>query len=119
MTKRPNRSNAPVKDLAGPVYLVLDKGGPGLRLRLRGGRWLVDALSARAVSGIVRARECGARNLRCSGECPSGRTCRTVVSLEVVDYMKVPEGIPPPPSGRGGFVVKQARRLCRCLAPAR
>ena len=39
------------------------------------------------------------------------------MSLEV-DYVGVPEGIPRPPSGREGFVVKRVRKQCKCLAPA-
>jgi hypothetical protein len=91
MTKQMKRGTGPVKDLAGPVYLVLDKGGPGLRLRLRDGRWLVDAIGARAVSEIVRARERGQGAGGCPGACPSGKTCQAVVNLEV-DYFEVPGG---------------------------
>ncbi len=115
MAKQTKGGTGPIKELAGPVYLVLDKGGPGLRLRLRGGRWLVDALSARAVSGIIRALECDDGPRGCTGTCPTGKTCQAVVNLEV-DYVGVPSGIPRPPSGRSGFVVKRARKLCKCLA---
>jgi hypothetical protein len=119
MATQTKSRNAPVKDLRGPLYLVLDKGGPGLRLRLREGRWLVNPLGPKAVSTILRALECGPDAAgRCRGTCPPGKTCQTIMSLEV-DYVGIPEGIPRPPSGREGFVVKRVRKQCRCLAANR
>jgi hypothetical protein len=114
MTKR-RRSSTRVKDLLYPLYLVLDKGGPGLRLRLRNGRWAVSRLDSRFTSTILRAAECGrGAGGTCTGSCPAGHTCQTVMTLEV-DFFEVPDGIPQPPSGRSGFVVKRVGKACKCL----
>ena len=117
MAERRRRRNSRVKDLVRPVYLVLDKGGPGLRLTLHGGRWLVQALDPRATSAIVRALECRQGAGGCSGVCPSGKTCQTIVNLEV-ELFEIPEGIPRPPVGRSTFVVKRVRQQCKCLPTA-
>jgi hypothetical protein len=114
MAERRGRRRPRVKDLARPIYLVLDKGGPGLRLTLRRGRWVVDALGPRATSVIARALECRRGTGGCSGVCPPGKTCQTVVNLEV-DLFEIPEGVPRPPSGRTSFVVKRVGQLCKCL----
>jgi hypothetical protein len=114
--KRRRQKSRPVKDLLFPIYLVLDKGGPGLRLRLRDGRWRIDRLDSRVTSTILRAAECGrGAGGVCVGTCPAGRTCQTVMTLEV-EFFEVPEGIPQPPSGRSGFVVKRVGKVCKCLA---
>jgi hypothetical protein len=114
MTKR-RRSSKRVKDLLYPLYLVLDKGGSGLRLRLRNGRWAVSRLDSRFTSTILRAAECGrGAGGTCTGSCPAGHTCQTVMTLEV-DFFEVPDGIPQPPSGRSGFVVKRVGKACKCL----
>jgi hypothetical protein len=36
------------------------------------------------------------------------------MTLEV-EFFEVPDGIPQPPSGRGGFVVKRVGKACKCL----
>jgi hypothetical protein len=118
MRKR-QRSGQRVKDLLYPIYLVLDKGGPGLKLRLRSGRWAVSRLDSTLTAEIIRAAECG-RSVAgvCAGTCPAGQSCQTVMTLEV-DFFEVPDGIPRPPSGRGGFVVKRVGKACKCLRSTR
>jgi hypothetical protein len=116
--RKQRQRSRPVKDLLFPVYLVLDKGGPGLRLRLHHGRWRIDHLDSRVTSTILRATECGrGAGGVCLGRCPERQSCQTVMTLEV-EFFEVPEGIPLPPSGRSGFVVKHVGKVCKCLASA-
>lgn len=115
MARRAKRRATRVRNLLYPVYLVPSKGGPGLQLHLRNGRWRVAHLGPRVTTAILAAPSCGRSGGRCSGRCSAGKSCQRIVRYDV-EYFEIPEGIPAPPSGRTGFVVTRTREECKCLS---
>jgi hypothetical protein len=114
MARKANRRAIRVSDLLYPIYLVPSKGGPGLRLHLRDGRWRVAHLNWMLTSPILRAATCGRADDQCSGRCPTGKSCQRVIKFEI-EPIEVPQGVPPPPSGRTGDVITRTRVECVCL----
>jgi hypothetical protein len=113
MARRASRRATPVRNLLYPLYLVSSKGGPGVQIHLRNGRWRVAHLNPRLTTTILAAATCSRSKGQCSGRCSSGKSCQMVAKVEIVE-VEVPVGVPVPTSGKPG-VIKRIREECLCL----
>lgn len=99
--------------LASPIYFIPEGGGPGIKLVLTNGRWLVSRLSSRLIDKIHAAPPCSQlKSGACGGRCPTGKSCSTLL-IASFEHVPIPE-IPGRRPGRD-YVIKSFKKACVCL----